>query len=45
MRLLTEAEREETLAALDAQERELQRLLLRVPLRVSLLDSSSLYMA
>lgn len=34
MRLLTEAERQETLAALDAQERELQRLLLRVPLRV-----------
>lgn len=34
MRRLTEAERAETLAALDAQEREAQRLLLRVPLRV-----------
>ena len=34
MRLLSEAERDEVLAALDAQEKELQRLLLRVPLKV-----------
>lgn len=38
MRLLTEEERQGTLAALDAQERELQRLILRVPLRVSMCE-------
>lgn len=34
MRLLTDDERKETLAALDAQEREIHALLLRIPLRV-----------
>ena len=34
MRLLTEAERSEALAALDAQEREIQSMLLKIPLRV-----------
>ena len=34
MHLLTEEERAEMLAALDAQEREVHRLLLRIPLRV-----------
>ena len=34
MRLLTEEERSEALAALDAQEREIQSMLLKIPLRV-----------
>ncbi len=34
MRLLTDAERSEALAALDAQEREIQSMLLKIPLRV-----------
>jgi len=34
MRLLTEEERKEALAALDAQEHEIQSMLLKIPLRV-----------